>query len=99
MSKASSEAANGLVDGDAPARFLAILRAASASGSDLRMNAAMAGELADHIEGLARETNTLAATSRSLAAQLNYIQVQFDELLEMYDQLKALFVLGRDDGD
>lgn len=99
MSKASSEAANGLVDGEASATFLDILRSASASGSDLRISAATAGELADHIEGLAREATTMATRSRSFEAQLSYLQVQFDELLEMYDQLKALFVLGRDDGD
>lgn len=99
MSEASPEAAKGVVDGEASASFLAILRTAAAGGSDLRMSAAMAGELADRIEGLAKEVTTMAARSRSFEAQLSYLQVQFDELLEMYDQLKALFVLGRDDGE
>lgn len=97
MSHTSPEPRNGAPDGEAAARLIRMLRAASESGADLQLSAASAGEIADHMEELAREAGAMAARSRSLIAQLSYVQAQFDELLEMYDQLKALFVLGRDD--
>ena len=86
-------------DSEVSANLLGMLRTASINGTDLLLNAVSAGELADQIEALSQEANIMRARSRSLVAQLSYLQQQFDELLEMYDQLKALFVLGRDDGD